>query len=81
MVLLDDRVRDLRRRRGEQELRLLHEASHALPVLFMSSAIHDRVGVEDVLVELAREVMSHVCAAVAIAPQWRASRRTIDECT
>ena len=39
----------------------------ALPVLFMSSAIHDQVGVEDVLVELAREVMSHVCAAVAIA--------------
>ena len=32
---------------------------HALPVLFTSSAIRDRVGVEDVLVELAREVMSH----------------------
>ena len=77
VVLLDDRVRDLRRRRGEQELRLLHEASHALPVLFMSSAIHDRVGVEDVLVELAREVMSHVCAAVAIASQRRTSRRPL----
>ena len=43
------------------------KTSQALPVLFMSSAIHDQVGVEDVLVELAREVMSHVCTAVAIA--------------
>ena len=45
--------------------------------LFMSSAIHGRVGVEGVLVELAREVMSHVCAAVAIASQRRTSRRPL----
>ena len=53
------------------------KTSQALPVLFMSSAIHDQVGVEDVLVELAREVMSHVCAAVAIASQRRTSRRPL----
>ena len=45
--------------------------------LFTSSAIHDRVGVEDVLVELERGVMSHVCAAVAIASQRRTSRRPL----
>ena len=53
------------------------KTSHAMPVLFTSSAIHDQVGVEDVLVELAREVMPHVCAAVAIAPQRRTSRRPL----
>ena len=50
------------------------KTAHALPVLFTSSAIHDRVGVEDVLAELEREVMSHVRAAVAIASQRRTSR-------
>ena len=53
------------------------KTSHALPVLFTSSAIHDRVGVKDALVELEREVMSHLFAAVAIASQPRTSRRPL----
>ena len=48
------------------------KTSQALPVLFMSSAIHDQVGVEGALVEFAREVIS-----VAIASQRRTNRRPL----